>query len=54
MRTVRQVAHDLPAGEQTVYRWIRRGELRTTRPDGLHHLISDADLAAFKAARSLA
>ena len=53
-RTPREIAREEHCAEITVYRAIYSGRLRTTRPDGRHHLISDLDFQAFKAARSLA
>ncbi|MGA7418611.1 MAG: excisionase family DNA-binding protein [Acidimicrobiales bacterium] len=47
--TPREVARKKGCAEITVYRAIYSGRLRTTRPDGRHHLISDLDFQAFMA-----
>jgi excisionase family DNA binding protein len=42
--TVRAAAEQLGVGYSTLKRWIRRGTVRTTRTEGGHHRVSQAEV----------
>ena len=43
--TVRAAARQLGVGYSTLKRWVHTGKVRTTRTEGGHHRISDAEIA---------
>ena len=43
--TVRAAARQLGVGYSTLKRWVHTGTVRTTRTEGGHHRISDAEIA---------
>lgn len=45
MLTVRAAATQLGVAYSTVKRWVRTGRVRTTRTEGGHHRVSDAEVA---------
>jgi molybdopterin-binding protein len=42
--TVRAAAEQLGVGYSTLKRWVHAGHVRTTRTDGGHHRVSDAEI----------
>lgn len=44
LRTVRAAAEQLGVAYSTVKRWVHTGRVRTTRTEGGHHRISDAEI----------
>ena len=47
--TVRAAAKELGVGYSTLKRWVRTGHVRTTRTQGGHHRISDAEISRLTA-----
>jgi molybdopterin-binding protein len=50
--TVRAAAEQLGVGYSTLKRWIRRGTVRTTRTEGGHHRVSQAEVDRLMAPRA--
>jgi molybdopterin-binding protein len=50
--TVRQAADRLGVGYSTLKRWVLSGAVRTTRTEGGHHRISDAEIGRLEARQS--
>jgi molybdopterin-binding protein len=44
LRTVRAAAEQLGVAYSTVKRWVHTGRVRTTRTEGGHHRVSDAEI----------
>jgi molybdopterin-binding protein len=47
--TVRAAATELGVGYSTLKRWMRSGRVRTSRTEGGHHRVSDAEVARLQA-----
>jgi molybdopterin-binding protein len=47
--TVRAAAKELGVGYSTLKRWMRSGHVRTSRTEGGHHRVSDAEVARLQA-----
>jgi excisionase family DNA binding protein len=52
MLSPRQIARSRGVAEITVYRWIRSGQLPSTRPDGRCYQVAEADLRRFMMSRT--
>jgi molybdopterin-binding protein len=50
--TVRQAAERLGVGYSTLKRWVLSGAVRTTRTEGGHHRISDAEIGRLETRQS--
>jgi molybdopterin-binding protein len=50
--TVRAAAGELGVAYSTLKRWMRSGRVRTSRTEGGHHRISDAEVARLQARQS--
>ena len=50
--TVRAAAGELGVAYSTLKRWVRSGRVRTSRTEGGHHRVSDAELARLQARQS--
>jgi molybdopterin-binding protein len=51
LMTVRAAAGQLGVAYSTLKRWVRAGHVRTTRTEGGHHRVSDAEIARLLARR---
>ena len=50
--TVRAAAGELGVAYSTLKRWVRSGRVRTSRTEGGHHRVSEAELARLQARQS--